>query len=117
MLCTPSRAWNKALLYTVLAKKEVLSMTYNTMYLFLCCVDIFKVVFKVAQKFGQRPCAIVVQGILSKMTRKEFSIFIIFSDTYTCSYVVYQVWADSDQDWIFYKFLNLLQNWADDPVL
>ena len=23
-----------------------------------------------------------------KMKRKEFSIFIIFSDTYTCSYVV-----------------------------
>ena len=30
-------------------------------------------------------------GILSKMTRREFSIFIIFSDTYTCSYVMFQV--------------------------
>ena len=43
--------------------------------------------FKVALKFGQRPC-IIVQGISSKMARREFSIFIIFSDTYTCSYVV-----------------------------
>ena len=43
--------------------------------------------FKVAQKSGQRPWAIV-QGILSKMARREFSIFIIFSDTYTCSYQV-----------------------------
>ena len=43
--------------------------------------------FKVAQKSGQRPWAIV-QGISSKMARREFSIFIIFSDTYTCFYVV-----------------------------
>ena len=43
--------------------------------------------FKVAQKLGQRPWAIV-QAILSKMARREFSIFIIFSDAYTCSYVV-----------------------------
>ena len=30
----------------------------------------------------------IVHGILSKMARREFFIFIIFSDTYTCSYVV-----------------------------
>ena len=47
----------------------------------------FKKIFKVAQKSGQRPCTIV-QGILSKMAWREFSIFIIFSDVYTCSYVV-----------------------------
>ena len=47
--------------------------------------------FKVAQKSGHRPWAIIVQDISSKMARREFSIFIIFSDTYTCSYVVYQV--------------------------
>ena len=37
---------------------------------------------KVAPKSGQRPCTIVrVFGqISSKMTRKEFSIFIIFPD-------------------------------------
>ena len=29
-----------------------------------------------------------VHGILSKMARREFSIFINFSDTYTCSYVM-----------------------------
>ena len=51
------------------------------------------------------------------MTRREFSIFIIFSDTYTCSYVVFQFWADSDQNWIFYEFLKLLKNQAKDPVL
>ena len=37
-----------------------------------------------------RSCTIV-QGISSKMTTREVSIFIIFSDTYTCPYVVYQV--------------------------
>ena len=42
---------------------------------------------KVAQKFNKVHCTIV-QGILSKMARKEFSIFIFFSDAYTCSYVV-----------------------------
>ena len=49
------------------------------------------VVFKVAPKFGQRPSYTIVQGIFSKIARIEFFIFIIFSDTYTCSYVVYQV--------------------------
>ena len=42
---------------------------------------------KIALKSGQRPCTIV-QGKSPKITRKEFSIFIIFSDTYTCTYVV-----------------------------
>ena len=46
--------------------------------------------FKSYSKMGQRPWAIV-QGISSKMTPREFSIFIIFSDTYTCSYVIFQV--------------------------
>ena len=62
----------------------------------LCCVEILRTfrskldflqIFKVTQKLGQRPCTIV-QGILSKMARKEFSIFIIFSDAYICTYVV-----------------------------
>ena len=51
------------------------------------------------------------------MTMREFLIFIIFSDTYTCTYVVQRIWADSDQNWIFYEFLKLLKNWAKDPVL
>ena len=38
--------------------------------------------FKVAQKSCEKPWAIV-QGISSKMARREFSILIIFSDTYT----------------------------------
>ena len=42
--------------------------------------------FEVAQKSGQRHCTIV-QGHSSKMTRREFFIFIIFSDAYTCTYV------------------------------
>ena len=45
--------------------------------------------FKVAQNTGQSPCTIV-QGfcqISSKMKSREFSIFIIFSDTYICTYV------------------------------
>ena len=41
----------------------------------------------IAQKSGQSPCTIV-QGVSSKMTRREFFIFIILSDTYTCTYVV-----------------------------
>ena len=48
---------------------------------------IFLRIFKVAQKSCQRPCTIVGQ-ISPKMTRREFSIFITFSDTYTCTYVV-----------------------------
>ena len=51
-----------------------------------CIFDNF---LKVAQQLNQKPCTIV-QGILSQMTPREFSIFIIFSDTYTCSYVMYQ---------------------------
>ena len=34
---------------------------------------------------------IIVQGISSKMATREISIFIIFSDTYTCPYVVFQI--------------------------
>ena len=44
-------------------------------------------IFKVAQKSGQRHCTIV-HGLSSKMARREFFIFIIFSDRYTCTYVV-----------------------------
>ena len=46
--------------------------------------------FKVATKSGKSPHTIV-QGlgqISSKMVRREFSILIIFTDTYTCTYVV-----------------------------
>ena len=59
----------------------------------------------------------VLGQILSKMTKREFSIFIIFSDTYTCPYVALKFSADSDQIWIFYEFLKLLKNRAKDPVL
>ena len=76
----------------------------------------FFINLKVASKFGQRPCTIV-QSISPKMTRREFFIFIIFSDAYTCSYVTLKVLADSNQIWIFYEFLNLLKNRAKDPVL
>ena len=38
---------------------------------------IFYKFLKVTQKSGQRPCTIV-QGIWPKMSRKEFSVFIIF---------------------------------------
>ena len=51
------------------------------------------------------------------MARREFFIFIIFSDAYTCSYVTLKVLADSNQNWIFYEFLKLLKNQAKDPVL
>ena len=44
--------------------------------------------FKSCSKIGPKT---IVQGILSKIALRELSIFIIFSDTYTCSYVVYQV--------------------------
>ena len=43
--------------------------------------------FKVAQKLVEKPCTIV-QDISPKMARREFSILIIFSDAYTCSYVM-----------------------------
>ena len=50
-------------------------------------------IFKVAQKLGQSPCTIVqdFDQISPKMARREFFIFIIVSNTYTCSYVEYQV--------------------------
>ena len=61
--------------------------------MFLCCVETIPVkigfflqIFKVAQKSGQRPWAIV-QGISSKMAPREFSIFIFFLDAYTSCYV------------------------------
>ena len=68
-------------------------------YMFLCCVESlnwlqskldFLWILKIAPKSGQSPCTIVqVFGqILPKMNRREFSIFIIFSDAYTCSYAV-----------------------------
>ena len=48
--------------------------------------------FKVAKKSGQKPCTIRDFGQISpKIESREFSIFIIFSDTYTCTYVVYKV--------------------------
>ena len=53
----------------------------------------------------------VLGQISSKMTKREFLIFIFFPDTYTCSYVVFQFWADSDQNLIFYEFFKLLKNW------
>ena len=49
------------------------------------------------------------------MSRREFSIFIIFYDAYACSYVASKLLADSNQNWIFYEFLKLLKNWAKDP--
>ena len=44
-------------------------------------------IIKVASNFDKTPCTIVYGQISSKMTRREFSIFIIFSDAYTCTYV------------------------------
>ena len=38
-------------------------------------------------KIWQNTLYYIAQGILSKMAMREFSIFIFFSDTYTCSYV------------------------------
>ena len=55
-------------------------------------------IFKVVQKFAKSPCRYfvkigqspytIVQGLWSKMTRRESSIFIIFSYAYTCTYVM-----------------------------
>ena len=59
----------------------------------------------------------VLGQILAKMTRREIAIFIFFSNTYTCPYVVLKVSAHSDQNWIFYKFLKLLKNRDKVPVL
>ena len=64
--------------------------------MYLCCVESlsgfrskldFLQIFKVAPKSGQTPCTIV-QGHWPKMARREFLILIIFSDVYTCTYVV-----------------------------
>ena len=64
--------------------------------MFLCCVASlssfqsnldFLRIFKVAPKSGQSHCSDFGQ-ISPKMKRREFSIFIIFPDIYTCSYVV-----------------------------
>ena len=58
-------------------------------------------IFKVVQKFSKSPCRYFVKICQSpytivhylwpnfiKMTRREFFIFITFSNTYTCTYVV-----------------------------
>ena len=70
--------------------------------MFLCCVESlsrfrskldFLLIFKVAQKSGQRPCTIV-QGHWAnfvKIEKERILHFYIFSDTYTCSYVEYKV--------------------------
>ena len=57
----------------------------------------------------------VLSQISSKMTRREFSIFIIFSDAYTCSYVVFQVSANSDQIWIFLQIFKVAQKSGQSP--
>ena len=66
-------------------------MLYFKFELILIKIGLF-INFKVAQKLGQRHCTkyMVISQILSKMAMREFSIFIIFSDAYTCSYVVFQ---------------------------
>ena len=56
-------------------------------------------------------------GYFDKNYKEKFFIFIIFLDLSTSPYAVYQLWADSDQIWIFYDFLKLLQNRVKDPVL
>ena len=53
--------------------------------------------------------------ISSKMKMREFSIFIIFSDAYTCSYVVYKVGADSDQNWIFLQIFEVAPKLGQRP--
>ena len=52
---------------------------------------------------GRYTCIHVLQGIFYfvKMTRREFAIFIIFSDTYACSHVVWKIRAVPIK--IFYK--------------
>lgn len=38
------------------------------------------------------------------MTRWEVFVLLIFSDTHLYTYVVYKIWADSDQNSIFINF-------------
>ena len=64
--------------------------------MYLCCVEradsdqnwIFYEFLKVARKSGQSPCTIIFGQISRKLKRREFCIFIIFPNTYTCTYVV-----------------------------
>uniref|UniRef100_A0A1X7UNX7 Uncharacterized protein n=1 Tax=Amphimedon queenslandica TaxID=400682 RepID=A0A1X7UNX7_AMPQE len=53
----------------------------------------FVLIFKVAQKLGKQPKTIAFDlwPNFVKMTRRDIYIFIIFSDTYTCPYAVYQL--------------------------
>ena len=53
-------------------------------------IGFFLQIFKVAPKSDQSPCTILQElgPNFGKIGRREFSIFIIFSDTYTCTYVV-----------------------------
>ena len=64
--------------------------------MYLCCVESlnrfqskldFSRIFNVAQKSGQSPCTIV-HDHWPNFRKNDFSIFIIFFDTYTCIYVV-----------------------------
>ena len=53
--------------------------------------------------------------ISSKMKRREFAIFIIFSNTYTCTYVVENVSVDSDQNWIFLQIFEVAPKSGQSP--
>ena len=55
-------------------------------------IGFYRNFFKLLQNLVKDPVQYRDVGqISSKMTRREFSIFIIFSDTYTCSYVMFEV--------------------------
>ena len=76
-------------------------------------------IFKFSQKLGQSPCTIVYGfgQISSKFSRREFSIFILFSDTYTVLILHRNFELILIKIRFFYKFLKLLRNWTKVAVL
>ena len=56
--------------------------------MYLCCVKTYVVLCCVLTLYvvSKSPCTIV-QGHWPNFAKIEFSIFIIFSDTYTCTYM------------------------------
>ena len=63
--------------------------------------------FKVAQKMGQNPCTLV-HGILSKMTRREFSILLIHVHVYI---ILINVYVQITNILSYYSHSHSLQEW------
>ena len=89
-----ANTWDKVMSFLKAKKYTSISLNKNPAMHARTIIGIFFILVymlvKVPPKSGQSPCTIVQDfgQISPKMTRRELFTFIIFLDTYTCSYVV-----------------------------